>query len=146
MLMDVYVAGSTSAQRVAARPRLLENMFMDLQVLRIDVTRLTAWDAALWVRSRVNSGTKTAGSMAKTALVLAERFTDVHFHAESALVKAQTFPTRKARASSDPPKAAVPLKWKHIEALEMTIVYGETVQQRVLSGFFIFLVHTSHQY
>ena len=41
MLMNVYVAGSTSSQRVAARPRMLENMSLDFQALQIDVRRLT---------------------------------------------------------------------------------------------------------
>ena len=142
--MDVYVAGSTSVQRVAARPRLLENMFLDLQALQINVKRLTEWDIALWVRSRVNCGAKTAGSTATTALVLAERCTDEIVYANSALVKAQATPAHEARASADPPKPAAPLKWAHVEGLESAILYGETAQQRVMAGFFTFLEHTSH--
>ena len=118
MLMDVYVAGSTSSQRVAARPRMLENMSLDFQALQIDVRRLTKWDVALWVRSRVNNGAKTAGSTAKTALALAERCTDEVFHANSSLVKAQAAPAHEARASADPPKPEAPLKWAHLEGLK----------------------------
>ena len=145
MLMNVYAAGSTSSQRVAARPRMLENMSLDFQALQIDVRRLTKWDVALWVRSRVNNGAKTAGSTAKTALALAERCTDEVFHANSSLVKAQAAPAHEARASADPPKPAAPLKWAHLEGLEAAILYGKTAQQRILAGFFTSLVHTSHR-
>ena len=145
MLMDAYVAGSTSSQRVAARPRMLENMFLDFQALRIDVLRLTKWDVALWVRSRVNNGTKTGGSTAKTALALAERCTDETFYSSSSLVKSQAALSHEARASADPPKPAAPLTWAHLEGLEAAIVYGKTAQQRIMSGFFTFLVHTCHR-
>ena len=145
ILMDVYASGSASATRIAARAPLLENMFLDFVALGIDVRNFSDWDAALWARSRVNSGTKTAGSMAKTALILAERFTGEFFFADSPLVKEQVRPLMETRASSDPPKPAIPLKWHHVEALETTIKYGTTVQQRVMSGFFAFLVHTSHR-
>ena len=57
---DVYVSGSTSVARISGRATLLKNMFMDMQNLRIDVTRLSEWDAALWTKSRVNSGAKSA--------------------------------------------------------------------------------------
>jgi hypothetical protein len=130
---------------VAARPRMLKNMFLDFQALQIDVRHLAEWDIALWVRSRVNGGAKTAGSTARSALMLAERCTDENFYAESALVKSQAAPAQEARASADPPKPASPLKWGHIEGLEGAIMMGKTVQQRILAGFFTFLVHTSHR-
>ena len=56
ILMDGYAAGSSSVARVAGRASLLEGIFLDMQCLGIDVRKLSAWDAALWVRSRVNSG------------------------------------------------------------------------------------------
>ena len=111
-------------------------MSLNFQALQIDVRRLTKWDVALWVRSRVNNGAKTAGSTAKTALALAERCTDEVFHANSSLVKAQAAPAHEARASADPPKPAAPLKWAHLEGLEAAILYGKTAQQRILHGFF----------
>ena len=70
--LSVYVSGSANAARIAGRPTLLRNMFQDMLALRIVVSKLTEWDAALWTRSRVNSGTKTAGAVARTALDLAE--------------------------------------------------------------------------
>ena len=51
--MDVYVSGSSNVKRIEGRARLLMNMFMDMQALRIDVARLSEWDAALWTRSRM---------------------------------------------------------------------------------------------
>ena len=120
-------------------------MFLDMKCLRIDVCALTEWDAALWVRSRIIGGTKTAGSLAKTALNLAERFTDEPFFSTSALVKAQATPAHGERAESEPPKPAAPLTWRHIEALETALSTGKTSQQRILAGFFVFLVHSSHR-
>ena len=66
--MDVYVSGSSNAGRIQGRVSLLTNMFLDFRSLRIDPANLTEWEAALWTRSRVNSGAKSAGSSAKTAL------------------------------------------------------------------------------
>jgi hypothetical protein len=93
-------------------------MSLNFQALQIDVRRLTKWDVALWVRSRVNNGAKTAGSTAKTALALAERCTNEVFHANSSLVKAQAAPAHEVRASADPPKPEAPLKWAHLEGLK----------------------------
>mgnify|MGYP003324326614 CR=1 FL=1 len=76
---------------------------------------------------------------------LAERCADEVFYAGSQLVMAQANPTQEARASADPPKPAAPLKWTHLEGLEGAIRYGKTVQQRVLAGFFTFLIHTCHR-
>ena len=145
MQLDVYASGSTNVTRIMSRARLLDNMFMDLTCLKIDWRRMTEWDAALWVRSRINGGTKTAGSLARTALNLAERFTDEPFFSTSALVKAQAAPAHGERAESEPPKPAVPLTWQHIEALETALTTGKTSQQRILAGFFVFLVHSSHR-
>ena len=92
MQMDIYVSGSQNVARIQGRARQLENMFLDMRCLRIQVGTLTDWDAALWVRSRVSAGTKSAGATARTALTLAERFTGEKFFAESALVKAQAVP------------------------------------------------------
>ena len=69
--MDVCSSGSTSVARFSARPNLLTNMFLDMINFQIDVERLTEWDVALWVRSRVSGGTKTAGQSSRTALELA---------------------------------------------------------------------------
>ena len=60
-------------------------------------------------------------------------------------MKSQAFPKHGERASSEPPKPARPLEWRHIEALESLIDGGSTTQQRVLAGFFVFLIHTSHR-
>ena len=125
MLMDVYVSGSANIDRIMGRSRLLTNMFLDMKCLRIDVCALTEWDAALWVRSRIIGGTKTAGSLAKTALNLAERFTGEPFFSTSALVKAQATPAHGERAESEPPKPAAPLTWRHIEALETALSTGK---------------------
>ena len=145
MQMDIYVSGSTSVARTEGRVRLLANMFKDILCLRVDWKKLTEWDAALWVRSRVNGGTKTAGAMARTALSLAEKFTAESFFAQTDLVKAQAFPKIEARSSGEPAKPATPLTWKHIEALEWAIDGAATEQQRVLAGFFVFLIHSSHR-
>ena len=118
---------------------------MDMTNLKMDITRLTEWDAALWTRSRVNDGTKTTGSSARTALQLAERFTGERFFSESALVRAQAFPKSAAREASEAPKSATPPTWKHIEALERTTGMGATVQQRIPIGIFVFLIHASHR-
>jgi len=61
MLLDVYALGSTNVAQISSRARLLTNMFLDFINLRIDVTKLTEWDAVPWIRSRVNGGGKTAG-------------------------------------------------------------------------------------
>ena len=98
------------------------------------------WDAALWVRPRVNSRANTSGAMARTALCLAERFTDERFHAGSDLVQAQAFPKHATRAASEPGKLAQPLLWHHIEALERTIDAGTTPQQRVMDGWLLCLL------
>ena len=136
MQLDVYASGSSNVARIAARARLLANMFMDMKCLQIEVTKVTEW---------LSGGTKTAGSSAKTALALAERFAAERFFADLPLVKAQASPAHDARAATEPPKPARPLTWRHIEALEATIVCGNTVQQRVMAGFFTFLVHSSHR-
>lgn len=143
--LDVYASGSANIDRIAGRATLLRNMFMDMINLKMDIARLSAWDAALWTRARVNDGTKTAGSSARTALQLAERFTGERLFSESALVKAQAFPKSAAREASEAPKSAFPPAWKHIETLESTIAVGATVQQRTLAGFPMFLVHASHR-
>ena len=91
------------------------------------------------------NGVKTAGRSARTALALASRCTDQQFFEDSPLVKAQAFPKHGARATSEPSKPARPLEWRHIEALESLIEAGTTAQQRVLAGFFVFLIHTSHR-
>jgi len=145
ILMDGYAAGSSSVARVAGRASLLRGMFLDMQCLGIDVRRLTAWDAALWVRSRLNGGKKTAGANAKTTLGLAEMCTDEKFFACATLVKNQAFPLLGEHASAEPAKQAVPLKWKHVEALEAAIRYGRTLPERAMAGFFVFLVHASHR-
>ena len=145
MLMDVYVSGSTNINRIAGRARLLTNMFLDMRNLRIDVRSITEWDAALWVRSRVASGIKTAGASSRTALALAERFTSEPFFADSALVKAQAFPKMQTRADSEQPKMATPPTWKHVEAMERVITDGATEQQRIVGGFFALLIHSSHR-
>ena len=100
MQLRVYACGSSNVARISARANLLTNMFLDFLNLRIDVARLTQWDAALWVRSRVNGGTKTAGSSARTALVLAARCTGEKFFEDSPLVKAQAFRKHGERAAS----------------------------------------------
>ena len=69
-----------------------------------------------------------SGSSARIALTLAGRFTDENLFTDFALVKAQAFPTHETRASAEPPKAALPLTYKHIEALESAIRCGETSQ------------------
>jgi len=120
-------------------------MFLEMECLRIDVRHLSEWGAALWTQSRVNSGTKTAGALARSALVIAERFTGEVFYASSSLVKAQAGPKHGERASSEPAKPAVPLDWSHIEALEKAIEMGATPQQRIMAGYFVFLIHTSHR-
>ena len=125
---SVYTSGSTNAARIAARPNLLQNMFEDMIALRIDVAILTEWDAALWARMRVNSGTNTAGTLARTALELAERCTGELFFSKSPLVKAQAFPEHSIRTEAEPAKAATPPTWRHIEALEAAIVSGATAQ------------------
>ena len=145
MVMDVYASGSQSIDRIAGRATLLRGMFLDMKCLRIDVRQVSEWDAALWVRSKVNGGTKTAGSQARTALVLAERFSDEQFYAKSALATAQAFPLLGDNAAAEPAKPAVPLLWHHIEKLEETVRYGATAQQRIMAGFFVFLVHASHR-
>ena len=71
--MDVYVSGSSNAGRIRGRVSLLTNMFLEFKSLRIDPANLTEWEAALWTRSRVNSGAKSAGSSARTAVSLAEK-------------------------------------------------------------------------
>ena len=146
MQLDVYAFGSTNVTRIMSRARLLDNMFMDLKCLKIDCRRMTEWDAALWVRSRIIGGTRTAGSLARTALNLAERFTDEPFFSTSALVKAQAAPAHGERAESEPPKPAAPLTWRHIEALEAALSTGKTSQQRILAGFFVFLVAPLQQW
>ena len=113
--------------------------------MRIDVTQLTDWDSALWTRSKVNGGTKTAGALARTTLQLAERFTGNAFFWNSSVVRAQAFPKNATRETSEAPKSAIPPTWDHIESLESAITTGATAQQRVLSGYFIFLVHSSHR-
>ena len=57
----------------------------------------------------------------------------------------QAVPTHGVRAASEPPKPACPLKWRYIEALEALIDGGSTAQQRVMPGFFVFLIHSSHR-
>ena len=145
MHLEVYASGSSNVDRIAGRATLLRNMYQDMTNLRIDVTQLTAWDAALWTRSRVRGGAKTAGAMARTTLQLAERFTGNEFFSNSSLVRAQAFPKNAMRETSEAPKSATPPTWEHIEALESAITTGATPQQRVLAGFFIFLVHSSHR-
>jgi len=120
-------------------------MFQDMECLRIDVRALSEWDAALWVRARVQCGTKTAGQYAKSTLILAEKVTGEKFHAASELVKAQASPLAGNKAAAEPPKPAVQPKWTHIMALEEAIKYGKTPQQRIMAGFFVFLVHSSHR-
>ena len=71
MHLEVYASDSSNVDRIAGRATLLRNMYQDLVSLRIDATRLTDWDAALWTRSRVKGGTKTAGALARTTLQLA---------------------------------------------------------------------------
>ena len=93
----------------------------------------------------MNSGTKTAGAVARTALDLAGRFTGEAFFAKSSLVKAQAFPKHESRSASEPVKTAVPPTLRHIESLESAILTGTTAQERVMAGFFIFLVHSSHR-
>ena len=61
------------------------------------------------------------------------------------MVRAQAFPKNATRETSEAPKSAIPPTWGHIEALESAITTGATAQQRVLAGFFIFLVHSSHR-
>ena len=141
--IDVYVGGSASIVRIAARTGLLKNMFLDFVSLKISLTNLSEWEAALWVRSRVMGGTKTAGRNARACLALAARCTGERFFEDSALVKAQAAPRYGARAASDPPVPAIPLEWRHIQALEKVIEEGATPQQRVLAGFFVFLVQTA---
>ena len=102
-------------------------------------------DAALWARTCVNSVTKTAGSLARTALELAERCAGELFFSKSALVKAQAFPEHSLRSEAEPAKAAMPPTWRHIQALEAAIVSGVTAQERVMACFFGFLIHTSHR-
>ena len=133
MQMDVYASGSASIVKIEGRARLLENMFMEMIGLQIDVKAMSEWDAALWVRSRVIAGAKTAGATSRTALALAERFTAEPFFAESTLVKSQAFPKIEARAASEPPKQAIAPTMKHVKALEAAIVGGATVQQRVMA-------------
>ena len=145
MALDVYSSGSTSIARIAGRARGLENMFKDMVCLRIDVRALTEWDVALWVRARVQCGTKTAEQYAKSTLTLAEKVTGEKFYAASELVKAQASPTIGNSANAEPPKPAVPPKWTHIVALEEAIRYGKTPQQRVMAVLFVFLVHSSHR-
>ena len=142
---DIYVSGSTNVARICGRATLLRNMFLEMECLRIDVTHLSEWDAALWTRSRVSSGTKTAGALARSALTLAERFTGEMFYATSSLVKCQAGPKHGERAASEPAKPAAPLEWNHIKALESAMDTGATPQQRIMAGYFVFLVHTSHR-
>ena len=108
MLMDVYVSGSANINRILGRARLLTNMFLDMRCLRINVRNLSEWDAALWVRSRVSTGVKTAGATARTALALAERFTSEPFFADTSLVKAQAFSKMQTRSDSEQPNMAAP--------------------------------------
>ena len=91
--MDVYVSGSSNAGRIRGRVSLLTNMFLDFKSLRIDPANLTEWEAALWTRSRVNSGAKSAGPSAKTALSLVEKFSGENFYDDLPSVRAQAFPT-----------------------------------------------------
>lgn len=144
--MDVYASGSANIDRIAGRATLLCKIFMGMINLKMGITRLSEWGAALWTRPRPNDGTKTAGSSARTALQLAERFTGERFSSGSALVRAQAFPKSAAREASEAPKSATPPTWKHIEALESTITMGATVPQRILAGISTFLVHASHRY
>ena len=60
-------------------------------------------------------------------------------------MKAQAFPEHSLRTEAEPAKAAVPPTWRHIQALEAAIVSGATAQERVMAGFFVFLIHTSHR-
>ena len=111
MHLDVYASGSSNVDRIVGRAILLRNMYQDLANLRIDVTQLTDWDAALWTRSRVKGGTKTAGALARTTLQLAGRFTGNVFFWNSSLVRAQAFPKNAARETSEAPKSAIPPTW-----------------------------------
>ena len=145
MQMDIYVSGSQNVARIQGRARQLENMFLDMRCLRIQVGTLNDWGAALWVRSRVNAGTKSAGATARTALTLAERFTGEKFFAEPALVKAQAVPKHALRAASEPPEQAPPPPFSHVEVMEAVVTDGATPQQRAYAGFFAFLAHASHR-
>ena len=53
MHLEVYTSGSSNVDRVMGRAALLRNMFQDMACLRIDVNRLTDWDAALWTRAKM---------------------------------------------------------------------------------------------
>ena len=106
--MDVYVSGSSNAARIRGRVSLLTNMFLDFKSLRIDLANLTEWEAALWTRSRVNSGAKTAGSSARTALSLAEKFSGEFVYADSVLVRPRLFPRPRTDPSGTLRKLQLP--------------------------------------
>jgi hypothetical protein len=141
--MDVYACGSTNVKSINGRAALVRGMFLDFIILKIDIVKLTEWGAALWVRSRVNSGTKTAGRYAISTLAFVAQCTGENMFHKTPLVVTQSKPRHGSRAASEPAIPARPLLWRHTTALEETIVLGATPQQRAYAGFFTFLIQSS---
>ena len=136
---DVYRRGSRSHVAVARRGAQIEAFFLDMKVFGWDPSRLTVFQVATWIRSRLNGGTKTAGRIAKQTLQLVAEATEYALHCKDPLVLSQVTAVHSNCSAHDPPKVAKTPTIEMLSRFEELVFVAETVQQRCFAGFFVLL-------
>ena len=140
---DLYIGGSRSAAAVRRRATAARSFFLDIQALGWQLADVDAWRAASWVKSRVVTGLKTAGSMASATLKFVGSTTGNYLHHDHALVIAQSRASPQAGRTREPSASARVPSIDMIITFEQLVTTAPTPQVRVLAGFFAMLAHAS---
>ena len=143
MQLQVYRAGSRSCVVVARRAKALENFFMDIVSFKWTVSKLSPFQVATWVRSRVAGGCKTAGVTSGNTLKLVHAATEWKMHTKHALVVGQVKSAQRVLNALEPPRPALTPSVDMVSRLEALVSSGSNAIIRCLAGFFCLLAFGS---
>ena len=139
MQLETYRMGSRSAAVVAQRARLAESFFLDVSSYGWVANRLTPFQTATWVRSRMIGGLKTAASSASQTLRLVFAATSWKMNLKHPLVQGQLKSKGGTGQVAEPPVSALTPPASMVINMEELISSAPTVQLRCLAGFFVLL-------
>jgi len=143
MQHQVYIMGSRSDVVLAQRARSSESLFLDVLSFKWDISCLTTFQVATWIRSRVSLGAKTAGRSAGATLKFVKNCTGWRFHLTNPIVIAQIKSFGDTDATREPSAKALTPSVDVVMQIEDLIRTAPTAQLRCMAGLLTLLAYGS---